>query len=242
MALKTDDRTKSFYNIPMIRISYTGLLLTIIFGALCMAVQDLSNWAGVIICLPVLVFTAIAVIKANAAADMIEWRVLDIEDNQALVISKYALDCQPYHTSDTDITWEDCTLRTWLNDTFFNSAFSMQHQELILTTSVSADKNPKYDTSSGGVTNDRVFLLSIEEMMKYFTSASSRECLGTAYCYAQGAYRGDNYMCDWWSRSLGNSQDCASGVSIDGLFDCRGADVVYVGIAVRPALWINLDF
>ena len=72
MALKTDDRTKSFYNIPMIRISYTGLLLTIIFGALCMAVPDLSNWAGVISCLPVLVFTAIAVIKANAAADIAE--------------------------------------------------------------------------------------------------------------------------------------------------------------------------
>ena len=72
IALKTDDKTKLFYNIPIIRVSYTGLILTIVFGALCMAIPNLPNWAGIIACLLVLAFTAITVIKAKAAADIVE--------------------------------------------------------------------------------------------------------------------------------------------------------------------------
>ena len=50
-ALKTDDKTKLFYNIPIIRVSYTGLILTLVFGALCMAIPNLPNWVGIIVCL-----------------------------------------------------------------------------------------------------------------------------------------------------------------------------------------------
>ena len=72
IALKTDDKTKLFYNIPIIRISYTGLILTVVFGALCMAIPNLPNWVGIIVCVLVLAFTAIAVIKAKAASDVVE--------------------------------------------------------------------------------------------------------------------------------------------------------------------------
>lgn len=72
IALKTDDKTKLFYNIPIIRVSYTGLILTLVFGALCMAIPNLPNWVGIIVCVLVLAFTAIAVIKAKAASDVIE--------------------------------------------------------------------------------------------------------------------------------------------------------------------------
>ncbi len=72
IALKTDDKTKLFYNIPIIRISYTGLILTLIFGAVCMAIPDLPNWVGIIVCLLILAFTAIAVIKAKGAAEIVE--------------------------------------------------------------------------------------------------------------------------------------------------------------------------
>lgn len=72
MAFKADSLKKLFYNLPIITISYTGLILTIIFGALCMAIPNLPNWAGIIVCLLVLAFTAIAVIKAKAASDVVE--------------------------------------------------------------------------------------------------------------------------------------------------------------------------
>lgn len=72
IALKTDDITNLFYNIPIIRVSYAGLILTLIFGVLCMALPNLTNWVGVIACMVVLAFTAIAVIKAKAASDIVE--------------------------------------------------------------------------------------------------------------------------------------------------------------------------
>ena len=71
LALKTDSLLKLFYNIPIIRVSYTGLILTLIFGTLCMVIPDLPNWVGIIVCLLILAFTAIAVIKANAASDIV---------------------------------------------------------------------------------------------------------------------------------------------------------------------------
>ena len=72
IALNTNDKTKLFYNIPIIRVSYTGLILTVVFGALCMAIPNLPNWVGIIVCLLILAFTAIAVIKAKAASDIVE--------------------------------------------------------------------------------------------------------------------------------------------------------------------------
>ncbi len=72
IALNTNSKTKLFYNIPIIRVSYTGLILTLVFGALCMAIPDLPNWVGIIVCLLILAFTAIAVIKAKAASDVVE--------------------------------------------------------------------------------------------------------------------------------------------------------------------------
>ena len=54
----------------------------------------------------------------------IAWLVLAKENNRILVISDKALDCQPYNYLMVNITWETCSLRQWLNDTFFNMAFS----------------------------------------------------------------------------------------------------------------------
>ena len=70
-ALKEENRQKLFYKLPLIRLSYTGLILTIVFGGICMAVPNMPNWAGILVCLIILAFTAIAVIKANAAGEVV---------------------------------------------------------------------------------------------------------------------------------------------------------------------------
>lgn len=70
-AFKVDSLQKFFYNVPLIRISRTGLVLTAILGTLCMAIPNLPNWIGVILCLAVLAFTAISAIKATAAGDIV---------------------------------------------------------------------------------------------------------------------------------------------------------------------------
>lgn len=71
LALREDDVKKLFYNIPLVTISYTGLILSFICGGLCMLISTLPYWLGVILCAAVLAFTAIAVIKAAAAAELV---------------------------------------------------------------------------------------------------------------------------------------------------------------------------
>lgn len=170
----------------------------------------------------------------------IEWLVLEKEDNRMLVISKYALDFQPYNDTWTEVTWETCSLRKWLNGKFLDAAFSTEEKNSIISSTVSADYNPKYDTPPGNNTTDKVFLLSITEANKYFSSDSARQCQGTAYCYAQGADESSNGNCWWWLRSPGYSSDTAADVREVGYVSKEGEAVHIDRDAVRPALWINL--
>lgn len=176
-------------------------------------------------------------------AEKIEWQVLAKENNKVLVISKYALDSQHYNTADKDVTWETCTLRTWLNGTFLNSAFSTNEQAAIAQTTVTADGNPEYDTDSGNATTDKVFLLSIDEANKYFSSDSARQCKPTVFTLANGVwYEGDGELVHYWRlRSPGGAQDYNAVVSDDGSVACYGYRVDSGAGAIRPVLWINLD-
>lgn len=70
-ALKAESLQKMFYNIPLIIISYTGLIVMLIVGALAMAIPNLPNWIGIIVCLAVLAFTAISVITAKEAGAIV---------------------------------------------------------------------------------------------------------------------------------------------------------------------------
>ena len=170
----------------------------------------------------------------------IEWLVLKNDGSRALLISKYALDCRKYNTSYAYVTWGTCKLRKWLNRTFLNAAFSERERAMIPSVTVSADKNPRYSTSPGNSTTDQVFLLSITEVNKYFSSHSARQCQGTAYCYAQGAYKADNGNCLWWLRSPCHDSNAAAYVRDSGNVNEDGFLVNCDINAVRPALWIDL--
>lgn len=167
---------------------------------------------------------------------LIEWLVLKNDGSKALLISKYALDCQQYNTSRTNVTWETCTLRKWLNGTFISNAFSHEEQAMILST-----------TTESADTKDRVFLLSTTEAGKYFSSDSTRQCQGTAYCFAQGGDQDSDGRCSWWLRSPDYfSRDCVSIVNNYGVAGCQPYHVTRKlpfsdDITVRPALWINLE-
>ena len=173
----------------------------------------------------------------------IEWIVLANEGNQSLLISRSALDCRQYNTKYTDVTWESCSLRTWLNGTFLKEAFSAEEQKAILTTKVDNSKsqgNSSWSTSGGNNTEDKVFLLSYAEAGKHFSSNSDRICKPTAYAKAQGAYTNDSGNCWWWLRSPGSTQDGAASVSTGG--SLGSSDTVgSVNDAVRPAFWLNLE-
>lgn len=177
----------------------------------------------------------------------IEWLVLAKEDNKILVISDKALDCKPYNQSRDYVTWETCSLRNWLNNDFINAAFAAEERAMIPTVTVSADMNPEYNTNPGNATKDKVFLLSIVEAEKYFTSDEARRCVPTEYAISNGAYTSDRYAegdkatCWWWLRSPGFDQYDAAFVYYDGSVNMSGHNANYDNTSVRPAMWITID-
>lgn len=170
----------------------------------------------------------------------IEWLVLAKENDRLLVISRYALDCKPYHSQYTDVTWARCSLRNWLNTTFLYAAFNSAEQDCIPTVTVSADKNPTYNTSPGNATQDKIFLLSVVEAEKYFADDNVRRCEPTAYTKAQGAYTEMFSQCYWWLRTPGSLKFTTTRTFPSGAVGHVGGPVITDNYAVRPAMWINL--
>lgn len=165
----------------------------------------------------------------------IEWLVLKNEGDRIFLISKDALDQQKYNENNTDVTWENCSLRRWLNETFINSAFSEEEKNMIMSVSVATDKTHSLSTTYGNDTVDKIFLLNSMEANLYFKSNSARICQAAASCLSQGGNKADNGSCRWWLRTPG------AYVSSDGYVNFGGRSVFVNTNAVRPAMWINLE-
>ncbi|MBR5178063.1 MAG: TIR domain-containing protein [Lachnospiraceae bacterium] len=176
--------------------------------------------------------------KENDTPEPIEWQVLERKNNRLLVISKYALEFQPYNKINESVTWKNCTLNKWLNEIFLNEAFSEEERAMIPRVPVSSNKNPDYNTNPGKSTTDKVFLLSILEVNNYFGSNDARKCKATAHCYAQDGYKDINKACGWWLRSPGYDTNFAACVLLPGRIDSRGSCVNCSLLGVRPALYI----
>ena len=179
-------------------------------------------------------------IQNAAAGDEVEygsylgnttWKVLKKEEGKALLLAKDAIRYAPYNNESEDITWETCSLRTWLNDTYLNCAFNEEERKQIVKTNVENEDNPEYGTEGGADTGDLVFLLSIEEAEEYFTDEDSRIA----------EYFGDTEGSWWWLRSPGSRSYSAAYVGSDGSVNYGGDFVDNTRGAVRPALWVNLD-
>ena len=175
--------------------------------------------------------------------EAIEWLVLDKQEDKMLVISRYGLDSQPYNTELDDVTWENCSLRNWLNGTFFEAAFIPEEKAVILNSSVTAEANPKYDTSAGNDTTDKVFLLSFNEVNRYFADDAHRVCQGTPFSLFDlpEVEKDENDLCNWWLRSPGYCSSYGSGVTRAGVVAYWGGTVDLDILTVRPAMWIRIE-
>ena len=195
-------------------------------------------------------------------SEPIEWQYIADRDGHKLLLSKYALDCKRYNESKVGITWENCTLRSWLNNDFYNKAFSASDRKKIVT---AHNENPDsyelyepwhssglYGAESGNATDDKVFLLSWTEARDYLDGKLIDDaenpnqklvCCPTLYAMLHGvvAYtNSEKYYgksCDWWLRSLGCEQDDASRVIGFGALSSSSVDDPFEG--VRPAILID---
>ena len=182
----------------------------------------------------------------SSTKEPIKWRVLSVNGNDAFLLADQNLDAKPYNEKFTDVTWATCTLRTWLNDAFLNTAFTSAEQVAIKNTTVVNDDNPYYDIEGGENTTDKVYLLSIAEAGntaygfngEFRTESETREAKNTAYAKECGAWTSRNGY--WWLRSPSYYSRSASSVNNYGYGTDNGTDVDYDN-AVRPALHLNLS-
>ena len=174
-------------------------------------------------------------------ATPIEWIVLAQTDRQALIISKYCLECKKYNSKLIETTWEECDLRFWLNNTFLNSAFNEKEKEMICPTITVNKKNSVFGTDGGNDTLDQIFLLSMDEVNNYFSSLTARQATATAHAIQQGAFSNKSGHTWWWLRSPGDDKKHVAFVYGGGSINNSGEIVTYDSGTIRPALWLNLD-
>lgn len=180
----------------------------------------------------------------------IKWRVLSVHGNDAFLLADKALDCKPYHEAGGDVTWETCSLRSWLNNDFFGAAFTSAEQNAVISVLNQNDNNAKYGTNGGNATSDKVFLLSLEEcaVRAYgfpynldFMISASYYATATDYAINQGAaiY---NDSASWWTRTPGRQANYAVRYeSASKQVYTSGTTVSLKNTAVRPCLHLDLS-
>ena len=205
-------------------------------------------------------------------SEKIEWLVLEKTADKALLISKYGLDCIPFSNEDdisftnatynSSATWETSKLRNWLNNSFYNAAFSVDEKTYILNTVV---ENYDYTlistgeswTSEDGIvfspqtsqkvtkspTNDYLFVFNDEEAEKYFSTSKSRKVKPTQYAKNMGADTsyGDGYHTSWWLRTNPNMNWNHCFVTGKGGISENSLPPTCATITVRPAMWIDIS-
>ena len=175
-----------------------------------------------------------------------DWRVLDIQNNQALLLSESILEKRLYNDKKTDITWENCTLRNYLNNDFYNKLTDSDKGRIVKKTIPNKD-NQWYGTSGGKDTPDHIFLLSLEEVVQYFGDSgqlknknpNNKYLIDDEYNEKRIAKDTSGAAAWWWLRSPGGNTRIAADVN-EGGFVFMSGDGVSASGGVRPALWLNL--
>ena len=189
----------------------------------------------------------------NDAKESIKWRVLQVDGDDVFLMSDKNLDCQKYNNNEVDVTWETCSLRTWLYSDFYRKAFSTAEQNAIKVTTVVNDKNEVYGTSGGKATEDKVYIPSIKEVtntkygfVNYNSRNVTRKAKNTAYTmnYFINQSNVSQYGV-WWIRTPGANHKQAAIVDgpgyVFGDSYYSGLSVVDKYVVVRPVMHISLS-
>jgi len=185
-------------------------------------------------------------------------RVLDIQNNVALVITEDIIEQRAYHDDYKDITWADCSLRKYLNGEFYDKLDKADKSKIIPVLNKNLD-NQWYGSKGGADTKDSIFLLSIEEVCKYFGDSHSKlynPGKNQRYWFERKdennskriARFGDETWGNWWwLRSPGRVNVKAVYIHGDGNIGIQGNNILKGNISdgkctggVRPALWLKL--
>lgn len=207
----------------------------------------------------------------NDEKEPIKWRVLSVDGDDAFLLADTNLDVRQYNDTGGTVTWEDravtwetCTMRSWLNgygadknvcemdysdNNFLDNAFTELEQAAIKDTVVVNEDNQVEGTEGGDDTVDKVYLLSIGEVMNLsygFTTASynteTRKTVNTVYVEENPIFGGIIESKGWWwLRSPDDHGYHASMVGDAGGVRSDSGILDFEMPAVRPVLHLNLS-
>ncbi len=188
----------------------------------------------------------------------IEWVIVSKENGKMLLMSRYYLEWKPFNDERTKTTWEECSLRKWLNNDFINSAFSSAEQEKILSTKLTTPDNAFDGAKGGNDTEDKVFCLSIDEVLANFKPWEdgfgpynekagygvfiNLESKPTVYALSQSGERPTGY--GFWLRTMAgdNTKVCvasgSAGSSVNHYVEGNINDPL---VFVRPVLYLSVE-
>lgn len=202
-------------------------------------------------------------IGSTVAFGSYQWRILDIQDKRALIITEHMIGQHPYNNFAGDVTWADCSLRKYLNGEFYNQ-FTEMEQSRITPVIIKNLDNQWYQSKGGEDTKDYIFLLSIEEAVcKYFGDSSKHlENRSPKQRYwfqnkdnnnEKRKARYDGFSWWWWLRSPGRDNKRAVYIHGDGNIGIQGNGTFRYNSktvhpltndncgGVRPVLWLNIE-
>ena len=207
-------------------------------------------------------------VDGNDEKQPIKWRVLSVDGDDAFLMADQGLDCKKYNETRTSVTWETCTLRSWLNGysaadnvdgkdyssgNFINTAFTATERSAIKYSWVVNDDNPSYGTDGGNSTLDRIYLLSIDDVTNsrfgfyniFNNSSATRNMIVTNYVRERNdevsTDTGQVGLSAWWLRSPAYYGEGASALQRDGSAYEYGVYASSGGVDVRPVLHLNLS-
>lgn len=185
----------------------------------------------------------------------IKWRVAEEKDGQAMLFCDIALDAQSFDYNDGEYSnnYAKSTIRGWLNDNFYNTAFSLLQKERVLTTLIdNSAQSTGYTENPYACTNtdDKMFLLSYAEIAAYSAKAvgngkyeSEKAALTlnvSEYAKSQGCFESQDGYCYWRLRSPDAYKSYQSAyVCQDGTLKDM-YKVFYSDFGIVPALWVNI--
>ena len=177
--------------------------------------------------------------KANNTYEPLRWIVIEKNDNSAMLLAEKVIDNMQFHNKRIEgLTWEKSDLRTWLNKTFYTSAFNSDEKNALCNVEYILSSNEGvegYYKITSKKLSDPVFLLSYSQIKKAFNTMEKRRVKSTDYAKKMGA--GD--YCCWWLLSPGSDKVSVACIDENGKAVSRWATDKR---GVRPAIMIDFSF
>ncbi|MBR2788981.1 MAG: hypothetical protein IKD94_07435 [Erysipelotrichaceae bacterium] len=185
----------------------------------------------------------------------LRWRIIEINDDEIMLICDKLPDCAPYNRVSEAVNWQDSYLRKFLNDEFYDHAFSEKEKEAIIEKQIENNPNRSYGTDCGNTTSDKVFVLSGEEVYQDIRATRhgfypytgvddpAKRFKPTMYAMTRGtwyspveAYRGNGF---WFMRTNGYSESSVTYICDMGYIYEHGTDVSCADSGVLPVVCVD---